>query len=106
VSGGFTFFTARVAAAVGFELNRANILEVEAWRLTGRVAEPILGRAAKLASLQELAIERGIPPALSLAVGDGANDLAMIGAAGLGVAFRAKPVVAAEADAGITHGDL
>jgi len=106
VSGGFTFFTSRVAAAVGFDLNRANILEVADGRLTGRVREPILGREAKLAALETLARERDLDPALTLAVGDGANDLAMIGAAGLGVAFRAKPVVAAEADAGITYGDL
>ncbi|MGE3914258.1 MAG: phosphoserine phosphatase SerB [Hyphomicrobiaceae bacterium] len=106
VSGGFTFFTSRVAKAVGFDVDRANVLEVSGGRLTGRVAEPILGREAKLAALRGFAAERGLDPALTLAVGDGANDLAMIGAAGLGVAFRAKPVVAAEADAGITHGDL
>ncbi len=106
VSGGFTFFTTRVAKAAGFDLNRANVLEVENGRLTGRVAEPILGREAKLAALHELAQSRSLDPILSLAVGDGANDLAMIAAAGLGVAFRAKPVVAAEADAAITHGDL
>ena len=70
------------------------------------MAEPILGREAKLATLQRLARERGLDPALTLAVGDGANDLAMIKAAGLGVAFRAKPIVAAEAAASITHGDL
>lgn len=106
VSGGFTFFTSRVAAAVGFDLNRANTLEMADGRLTGRVVEPILGREAKLATLEALARERGLHCVLTLAVGDGANDLAMIGAAGLGVAFRAKPVVAAEADAGITYGDL
>ena len=106
VSGGFTFFTCRVAEAVGFDLDRANILEVTNGRLTGRVREPILGREAKLASLLGLAAERGLDTVLSLAVGDGANDLAMIGAAGLGVAFRAKPVVAAEAHASILHGDL
>ena len=106
VSGGFTFFTNRVARAVGFDIDRANILEMTGDRLTGRVAEPIVGREAKLASLLGFAKERGIDPVLSLAVGDGANDLAMIEAAGLGVAFRAKPVVAAQADAGITHGDL
>jgi len=106
VSGGFTFFTSRVAGVVGFELNRANRLEAISGRLTGRVVEPILGREAKLASLEELAGARGLHLGLTLAVGDGANDLAMIGAAGLGVAFRAKPVVAAEADAAITHGDL
>ena len=106
VSGGFTFFTSRVAKAVGFDMDRANVLEAEAGRLTGRVAEPILGREAKLAALQSLAGERSLDPALTLAVGDGANDLAMIGAAGLGVAFRAKPVVAAEAHASVVHGDL
>ena len=106
VSGGFSFFTERVAAAIGFDVNRANRLIAENGRLVGRVAEPILGREAKLAALEEFAAARGIDPAMTLAVGDGANDLAMIGRAGLGVAFRAKPVVAAEADAGITHGDL
>jgi len=106
VSGGFTFFTSRVAAVVGFEHNRANILEFASGQLTGRVKEPILGREAKLAALRELSDERSTHPVLAVAVGDGANDLAMIGAAGLGVAFRAKPVVAAEADASITHGDL
>ena len=106
VSGGFTFFTSRVARAVGFDIDRANILETENGRLTGCVREPILGREAKLASLLSLARERDLHPVLTLAVGDGANDLAMIEAAGLGVAFRAKPVVAAEADAAIVHGDL
>ncbi len=106
VSGGFTFFTSRVATAVGFETNRANILQIEHGRMTGVVAEPILGKEAKLASLTALSAERGIALIDTLAVGDGANDLAMIGAAGLGVAYRAKPVVAAEADASVTHGDL
>ena len=106
VSGGFTFFTTRVAAAVGFDTNRANTLEIEDGVMTGRVVGPILGKEAKLASLQDLAAARGIDLGDTLAVGDGANDLAMIGAAGLGVAYRAKPVVAAEADAGVTHGDL
>jgi phosphoserine phosphatase len=106
VSGGFTFFTSRVAKAVGFDMDRANILETEGGRLTGRVAEPILGREAKLAALQSLARERDLAAPLTLAVGDGANDLAMVQAAGLGVAFRAKPVVAAEAHASVVHGDL
>jgi phosphoserine phosphatase len=106
VSGGFTFFTSRVAKAAGFDVNRANVLEVEGGRLTGRVVEPILGREAKRAALESLARERDLTPAFTLAVGDGANDLAMVRAAGLGVAFRAKPVVAAEAEASITHGDL
>lgn len=106
VSGGFTFFTTRVAEAVGFQENRANELEMTDGRLTGRVVEPILGREAKLAALRGIAAERGIPPSLTLAVGDGANDLAMIEASGLGVAYRAKPVVAAAAAAAIAHGDL
>jgi phosphoserine phosphatase len=106
VSGGFTFFTSRVAKAAGFDMDRANVLEVEGGRLTGRVVEPILGREAKLATLQLLARERHLAVPLTLAVGDGANDLAMVRAAGLGVAFRAKPVVAAEAQASIVHGDL
>ncbi len=106
VSGGFTFFTTRVARAVGFDTDRANALLMDSGRLTGGVEEPILGREAKLGFLREFAAGRGLHPALTLAVGDGANDLAMIRAAGLGVAFRAKPVVAAEASASITHGDL
>ena len=106
VSGGFGFFTSRVAAAVGFDVDRANTLEVVGGRLTGRVVGPILGREAKLAALEHYRAERGLPAAATMAVGDGANDLAMIKAAGLGVAYRAKPVVAAEAHAGISHGDL
>jgi phosphoserine phosphatase len=106
VSGGFSFFTSRVAATVGFDVNRANTLEVVDGRLTGRVVGPILGREAKLAALEHYRGERGLAAAATMAVGDGANDLAMIKAAGLGVAYRAKPVVAVEAHAGITHGDL
>ena len=106
VSGGFSFFTSRVAAAVGFDVDRANTLEVVTGRLTGRVVGPILGREAKLAALEHYRDARGLAGAATMAVGDGANDLAMIKAAGLGVAYRAKPVVAAEAHAGITHGDL
>jgi phosphoserine phosphatase len=106
VSGGFTYFTGRVAALLGFDVHRANVLLDNGRVLTGRVAEPILDRDAKLATLQELAASRGLRMAATLAVGDGANDLAMIRAAGLGVAFRAKPVVAAEARAQIRHADL
>ena len=106
VSGGFSFFTSRVAAAVGFDVDRANTLEIVDGRMTGRVLGPILGKEAKLASLMEFAAARGIAMTDTLAVGDGANDLAMIGAAGLGVAYRAKPVVAALARASIVHGDL
>jgi phosphoserine phosphatase len=106
VSGGFRFFTQKVAARLGFDTDQANRLELVDGKIAGTVGEPILGREAKLAALQRLAQERGLEPAETMAVGDGANDLAMIGAAGLGVAFRAKPVVAAAAAASITHGDL
>ncbi|MGH1349277.1 MAG: phosphoserine phosphatase SerB [Methyloligellaceae bacterium] len=106
VSGGFTFFTSRIADMVGFHINRANILEIENGALTGNVIEPILGREAKLASLNEFAKENNLQSDETLAVGDGANDLAMIEAAGLGVAFHAKQVVAEKADAQVNYGDL
>lgn len=106
VSGGFTFFTSRVAEAAGFHLNRANTLIEADGALTGQVSDPILGKEAKLASLQELAAEIGAPLSATLAVGDGANDLAMIEASGLGVAYRAKPIVAAQAHAKVDHADL
>ena len=106
VSGGFTFFTSRVAAAAGFHEDRANTLMEDALGLTGLVGEPILGREAKLAALQGEAAALGLQPWETLAVGDGANDLAMIEAAGLGVAYRAKPVVAAQAHARVDHADL
>jgi phosphoserine phosphatase len=106
VSGGFTFFTSRVAEAAGFHANRANTLKDDGARLTGLVGEPILGREAKLAALTEEASSHGIPLAETLAIGDGANDLAMIQASGLGVAYRAKPIVAAQAHAKVDHADL
>jgi phosphoserine phosphatase len=106
VSGGFDFFTARVAAAAGFHAHRANRLIEAGGRLNGEVARPILGREAKLAALREEAETLGIGLGETLAVGDGANDLAMIEAAGLGVAWRAKPIVAAAADAHVDHADL
>jgi phosphoserine phosphatase len=106
VSGGFTFFTGRVAALVGFDLHRSNVLEHDGARLSGTVAEPILDRDAKLATLRALSTERGLLATESLAVGDGANDLAMLREAGLGVAFHAKPVVAAEARARVDHTGL
>lgn len=105
-SGGFTWFTGRVAALCGFTSHHANVLLDDGRALTGRVAEPVFDRDAKLATLIALAAEQGLPLAATLAVGDGANDLAMIGAAGLGVAFRAKPVVAAAARARVDHNDL
>lgn len=106
VSGGFTFFTSRVAEAAGFHANRANTLNEGQGALTGTVGEPILGREAKLAALKEEAAALGLLLSETMAVGDGANDLAMIEAAGLGVAYRAKPVVAAQADAKVDHADL
>jgi phosphoserine phosphatase len=106
VSGGFTFFTSRVADAAGFHLNRANTLIEAGGLLTGTVGDPILGKEAKLAALREETAALGLTPADALAVGDGANDLAMIEAAGLGVAYRAKPIVAAQAHAKVDHADL
>ncbi len=106
VSGGFSVFTRRVREALGFDCDVANELIVENGRLTGQVRQPILTREAKLAALKRLAAEHGLPLAASLAVGDGANDLPMIEAAGLGVAFRAKPVVAERARVRIDRCDL
>jgi phosphoserine phosphatase len=106
ISGGFTLFTNAVAAMIGFQENRANTLEVEDGKLTGKVAEPIVGRAAKLATLFELRESFDLDNIDTLAVGDGANDLGMIGDAGLGVAYHAKPAVAAAAAARIDYGDL
>ncbi len=106
VSGGFTYFTSRVATAAGFHADRANTLGEGEGGLTGLVSEPILGREAKLAALQEEAAALGVALEATLAIGDGANDLAMIEAAGLGVAYRAKAIVAARADARVDHADL
>ncbi|HUB84273.1 MAG TPA: phosphoserine phosphatase SerB [Rhizomicrobium sp.] len=106
VSGGFTYFTERVAKAAGFDDNQANVLLDDGQRLTGAVKEPILGREAKLAALKSEIAKLNIAPADALAVGDGANDLAMIQHAGLGVAYHAKPVVAEAASASIQFGDL
>ena len=106
VSGGFTFFADRVAAAAGFGQARANVLVDRDGVLTGEVAAPILGADAKLAALNEISAQIGAAPSQALAVGDGANDLPMLRAAGLGVAYRAKPVVAAEAKARLDHSDL
>jgi phosphoserine phosphatase len=106
VSGGFTYFTGRVAAEIGFDLHRANVLHDDGAHLTGTVGQPILDRDAKLTTLRALAAERGLPMEATLAVGDGANDLAMLAQAGLGVAFHARPVVAAAARARVEHADL
>lgn len=106
ISGGFTLFTSRIAATLGFQENRANELVVADGRLAGEVREPIVGRAAKLATLEELREAFDLDAIDTLVVGDGANDLGMIEAAGLGVAYHAKPAVAAAAAARIDHGDL
>jgi phosphoserine phosphatase len=106
VSGGFTFFTEAVATLAGFEVSQGNRLEIEDGALTGRVLPPILGRHAKRQAMERHAAELGIALAESVAIGDGANDLDMIEAAGLGIAYRAKPMVEARAFARIASGDL
>ncbi|QRG04968.1 phosphoserine phosphatase SerB [Xanthobacter dioxanivorans] len=106
VSGGFTLFTGAIAARLGFDEHRANTLLIDEDRFVGAVQEPILGRDAKLAALVELRDTMHLAPSETMAVGDGANDLAMLAEAGLGIAFRAKPAVAAAAHARIDHGDL
>ncbi|SNS95867.1 phosphoserine phosphatase SerB [Tropicimonas sediminicola] len=106
VSGGFTAFTAQVAAGLGFDEHRANTLLVENGVLTGVPSEPILGREAKVTALREITARLGITAADVLAVGDGANDLGMLELAGAGVALHAKPSVAAQCDIRINHGDL
>ncbi len=106
VSGGFTAFTADVAAQLGFDENRANTLLVEDGKLTGKPALPILGRDAKIAALKEITAARGLGLEGAMAVGDGANDLGMLGLAGMGVALHAKPSVQAECELRINHGDL
>jgi phosphoserine phosphatase len=106
VSGGFTAFTARIATVLGFDENRANTLLVEGGKLTGKVADPILGKAAKVQALEDISARLGITPDQAIAVGDGANDLGMLGLAGAGVALHAKPSVQAQCDIRINHGDL
>ena len=106
VSGGFTAFAEPIGRNIGFHEYRANSLLSEADRFTGLLAEPILGREAKEEALLEFAARLGLEPAQTLAVGDGANDIGMIRRAGLGVAYRAKPALRAEADATIDHADL
>lgn len=106
VSGGFTWFTERVARAVGFDLHRANALGIEDDVLTGTLEEPILDRGAKLSILRELAAGRGLSLAETMAVGDGANDIDMLEAAGTGVAYHAVPAAAQAADVAVRHSDL
>ena len=106
VSGGFTVFADRVAREIGFDRALSNRLEVDGGRLAGTVARPIVGAATKRETLLAEAAALGIDPAAALAIGDGANDIPMIEAAGLGIAYHAKPKTAAAADARIEHGDL
>ncbi|MCV2887567.1 phosphoserine phosphatase SerB [Ruegeria aquimaris] len=106
VSGGFTAFTARVAAQLGFDENRANTLLAAGGKLTGDVGRPILGRQAKVDALEQITARLGLSEQDVIAVGDGANDLGMLGRAGTGVALHAKPSVAAQCEVRINHGDL
>jgi phosphoserine phosphatase len=106
VSGGFTIFTGPISRMIGFHEHRSNLLHADRGLLTGTVAEPILGKEAKKASLIDLRLQHGVLSAETMAVGDGANDLDMLGEAGLGVAFHAKPKVAAAAHARVDHGNL
>src|SRR5918994_656677 len=107
VSGGFTLFTQKIGAMIGFDEDRSNILLVDGdARLSGQVAEPILGKEAKLETLRELQTRLGLAPEETMAIGDGANDIPMIEAAGLGVAYPRNPAVAEAAAARIEHGDL
>jgi phosphoserine phosphatase len=106
VSGGFTAFTAAIAARLGFDENRANTLHIADGTLTGTVADPILGKAAKVTALQDICTRLNLTSAQVMAVGDGANDLGMLSLAGSGVALHAKPAVQAGCDIRINHGDL
>lgn len=106
VSGGFTMFTKPIAAMIGFDETHANILRIAEGKLDGTVADPILGQDAKRMHLLRLTDEKGLSGSETIAVGDGANDLAMIEVAGIGVAYHAKPAVAARARAVVDHADL
>ena len=106
VSGGFDFYTRLIRERLGFDTDQANRLEIRDGRLTGAVIPPILGRDAKKAALEHLAAKHGISVADAITVGDGANDLNMLAAAGTGVAFRAKPLVAEAARFRVDFGDL
>ncbi|WP_431472996.1 HAD family hydrolase [Ornithinimicrobium sp. W1665] len=99
-------FTAAVAARVGFDEHRANVLLEQDGAFTGTVQEPVVGREAKVAALEEITAALGLTPRDAMAVGDGANDLDMLRRAGTGVALHAKPVVADQCDVRVDHGDL
>jgi phosphoserine phosphatase len=106
VSGGFTVFARAIAKVIGFQEARANVLTLDGAFFAGTVNEPILGREGKVATLIELRSKLGLDRAETLAIGDGANDLAMLQEAGIGIAYRAKPAVAAAAHARVDHCDL
>jgi phosphoserine phosphatase len=106
VSGGFDFYTSRIKDLLGFDEARANRLEIKDGKLTGNIIPPILGKEAKLSALEETCKKMGVAPEETLAVGDGANDLPMLMAAGLGIAYHAKPTVRAAAKARVNHTDL
>lgn len=106
VSGGFTHFTSAISGLLGFDEHRANTLAVDGEHFTGAVVEPVLGSEAKVAALREITAGLGLTPQDAIAVGDGANDLAMLDLAGTGVALHAKPVVAARSEVRVNHGDL
>jgi phosphoserine phosphatase len=106
LSGGFTYFSGRVAQAAGFEFDLANQLLDDGTRLLGTLEEPIFGREAKLQAIQDIVTSRGLKMSQTLAVGDGANDIDMVSHAGIGVAWHAKPVLSAVAPVRIVHGDL
>lgn len=106
VSGGFDVYTTQIAADLGFDEHQANHLVIEDGAIAGTVREPILGREAKLEALRRVASQKGLSVADCIAVGDGANDLDMLGEAGLGIAFHAKPKVQEAARFNIRHGDL
>jgi phosphoserine phosphatase len=106
VSGGFGFFTRKIRAALGFDYDQANEIDVAEGKLAGTVREPILDKNSKLAALERLALDRSLDLAATITVGDGANDLPMLQAAGFGVAYHAKPSVAAAAKLRVDHGDL
>jgi phosphoserine phosphatase len=106
VSGGFTLFTQHVAEKLGFDVHFANTLDYAGDRLAGTVTEPVLGAGQKRQILLDLCKQKGLEPEDALAIGDGANDRFMIEAAGMGLGYRAKPVLAKAADALVMHGDL